>query len=321
MKFKKRLLSLFKKRSSPLVRTNNIQFSYGEKQVLAGINLTLKTSQIVAVVGRSGEGKSTFLHLLAGVVTKKFKGKIRFAGLKRGLAKKDMGFVPQEIAVVPDLSIAENLVFFGRLHGLSKKIALQRGEELLQTLQLDVALDRFPNELSGGQKVRLNIAVSLLHNPLVMILDEPFVGLDYQNRKLLWHFLELQKRKRKTIILTTHMLVEAEHHTDLIILLHKGKIFSKGKLADIRHKLNTHFILELKFGPLSKEKQKNILAYCVQHDIAIMDSFGTYMMFSVTSAGQRNYFIKFIQKLNIDCYELGFREPNLDELFLKVKSV
>ncbi len=321
MKLNKVLQKLFKRRSKPLLRTSNIRFAYGEKEVLSGVNMTFKTSQIVAVVGRSGEGKSTFLHLISGVVAKNFKGQIRFAGLKRRLAKKDMGFVPQDIAIVPDISIAENLIFFGRIHGLRKSVALQRGEELLNTLQLEVPLTRFPSELSGGQRVRLNIAVSLLHNPQVMILDEPFVGLDYQNRKLLWHFLELQKRKRKTIILTTHMLVEAEHHSDLIVLLHKGKVFIKGKLSDIKNKLNTQFILELKFGPLSQERQRHIKHYCEEHDIGILDTFGTYMMFSVNSHGQRNYFIKFIQKLNVDCYELGFREPNLDELFLKVKSV
>ncbi len=312
---------LFKKRAKPLLSAKNVHFSYGKKEILSGVNLTLKTSQIVAIVGRSGEGKSTFLHLLAGVVTKHFKGSIRFTGLKQALAKRDIGFAPQEIALVPDLSIAENLIFFGRMNGLSKKVSLARGTALLKTMQLLVPLERFPFELSGGQQVRLNIAVSLLNNPTIIILDEPFTGLDYQNRKLLWHFLELQKRKKKIILLTTHMLVEAEHHSDLIVLLHKGKVLSKGKLETIREKLNVHFILELKFGPLSQEKQKRIMTYCKKHSITLLDVFGTYMMFSVKSAGQKNYLIKFIQTLNVDCYELGFRQPNLDELFLKVKSI
>lgn len=312
----------FKKKHRKPLSARNIDFSYGTKQILSKFNLQIKTSQIVSIVGRSGEGKSTFLHLIAGTLTNKFGGSIKISGFSRSLSKEDIGFVPQEISLIQDISIRDNIIFFGSLNGLSKNKALAASKELINILQLSkIGLSRFPSELSGGQKVRLNIIVSLLHKPKLYILDEPFVGLDFKNRKLLWNFLEQEKRRKKTIILTTHMLSEAQLHCDRIVLLHKGNVFAQGKFEEIKNKLKTHFILELEFPYLSKTNQNHIEKYCLDHNITILDFFGRHMMLSVESGGQKSYLIKFIQKLNIDCYEVGFREPSLDELFLKVDTI
>jgi len=305
----------------PFVVTKKLRFAYNDTEVLKNINFSLQKSQIVAVVGRSGEGKSTFLHLLVGVLESSFKGDIKILGRKRAFAKKDIGFVPQHISLIPDLTIEENIVFFGNMYGLTDKEALAAGQSLMQILHLNVSLTKRPTQLSGGQRVRLNILVSLLHDPKVLILDEPFVGLDYYNRKLLWHFLQHQKNRHKAVVLTTHMLVEAEHHTDQIVLLHKGKVYAKGKLKDIRKKLKTLFIAEYKFGYVSKTNMKEIEKYCVAHDITIMDTFNNYMMFSIMRDGQRAYLMKHFDKLGISYEEISFREPNLDELFLRVMHV
>lgn len=303
------------------ITAKRIRFAYNNQDVLKGMNLTVKTSQIVAVVGKSGSGKSTFLNLISGVLTGSYKGKISVLGRDKNLAKEDIGFVPQELSIIPDLSIMENLAFFGSMNGLNRERALKAGKELMEIMQLELPLERYPSEMSGGQRVRLNIIVSILHNPKVIILDEPFVGLDYHNRKLLWHFLEHQRNRRKTVILTSHMLTEAEHHSNKIVLLHKGKIFAKGTVSDIRNKLNTYYILEIKFSALSKTNLEKIIEYCRRHKITLMDSFNNYVMFSIKSEGQKSYLTKYFSKIHVDFKELGFREPNMDELFLKVKDI
>ncbi|MFT4343803.1 MAG: ABC transporter ATP-binding protein [Candidatus Woesearchaeota archaeon] len=305
----------------PFIQAKNIHFSYTEQEILKNFSFTLQTSKIVAIVGRSGEGKSTFLHLLTGVLASPKKGAIRILGKHRILTKKNIGFVPQEIALIPEMTIEQNIQFFGHLQGMSKDEALTSGKELMKTLHLPVPMTKTPSQLSGGQKVRLNIIVSILHNPSVLILDEPFVGLDYYNRKLLWHFLQHQKNRRKAVILTTHMLVEAEHFTDELVVLHKGKVFAKGKLKDIRKKLKTLFIAEYEFSQLTKSQLTAIKKYCFMHDITIMNEFNNYMMFSISRDGQRAYLTKFFDKEAITYSEVSFREPNLDELFLKVAHI
>lgn len=304
----------------PFLAAKGLTFSYGDNQVLDDLTMTVKTSQIVSVVGRSGEGKSTLLHLLVGALDNAYDGHIRIMGNKRGFAKEDIGFVPQEISLMPDLTIAENIACYGSLYGLRKEESLATGRELMDILQLKVPLERHPKDLSGGQRVRLNILVSMLHDPTVIILDEPFAGLDYANRKVLWHFLRHLKNKRKAIILTTHLLNEAEHHTDTIMLIHKGKIWAKGKLSDIRKKLKTRHVVEVQFNTLSKKAAASVESYCTAHDITIMDIFNTYYMFAVSDTRQRAYLLKHLEKTTA-YEEIAFREPSLDELFLKVVNI
>jgi ABC-2 type transport system ATP-binding protein len=311
------MLNIFKKNKIPL-KTKGIYFSYDKENTLKNINLIIKNNQILSVVGRSGEGKSTFLNLIVGVLTKKYKGSIKIMGFENYFAKEDIGFVPQEISFIPDLNLKENILFFGKLNGLNSKQSLKSATTLMKTLQLKIPLERYPYELSGGQRVRLNIILSFLHLPKLMILDEPFVGLDYSNRKMLWNFLRFMKNRKRTIILTTHMLTEAEMYADQIILLHEGKILAKGKLDDICKKLNINLILEIKFNYLSKTNEDNIKKYCFERDITIMDSFNNHFMFSIEREGKKSYLIKFLDSLKLEYNELSFRKPNLDEITLKV---
>jgi ABC-2 type transport system ATP-binding protein len=319
--FLQSLLNIFRNIKRPLIQAKGLEYSYKDEKVLKNFSFSLQKSQIVAVVGRSGEGKSTFLHLIVGVLSSGLNNNLQIMGKQNIFSKKDIGFVPQEIAIIPDLSIEDNIVFFGNLYGMTKKKSLIEGIKLMETLHLDVPLTKKPTELSGGQKVRLNIVVSFLHNPKLFILDEPFVGLDFYNRKLLWHFLEYQKNRRKAIVVTTHLLNEAEQHANQIVLLHKGKVFAKGKLKNIREKLDTLYIAEYKFETLSKIKLESIKKYCRDHEITIMNHFNNYMMFSINREGQRMYLSKFFEKIGATNTEMSFREPNLDELFLKVRHV
>lgn len=194
----KKIRTIFYKKGVPL-KTKNLKFSYKKNTILKNINLTIKNNQILSIIGKSGEGKSTFLNLIVGVLTKKYEGSIKILGYENGLAKKDIGYVPQEISLIPDMNIEQNICFFGNLNGISENNAKKRGRLLMKTLHLNLPLTRFPREMSGGQKVRLNIVLSLIHNPKIIIMDEPFVGLDYFNRKILWHFLEYQKTEEKLL--------------------------------------------------------------------------------------------------------------------------
>ena len=114
------MFKLFKKKKKYPLSAKKVRFSYGEKEILKDFNVNIKSSQILAVVGRSGEGKSTFLHLVVGVLTKKHEGKIQIHGMGKNLAKEDIGFVPQEISLVDDLCLEKNIEFFGNLNGLKE---------------------------------------------------------------------------------------------------------------------------------------------------------------------------------------------------------
>ena len=311
MNFLKRL----KQKRKPLT-SEAVAFSYTDKEILKDVTLNLKESELVSIIGKSGCGKSTFLKLVAGIISKKHAGKIKIFGHNKIFSKSKLGFVPQEFAFIPDLSIEDNIKIFGLNLGLSETKSLEKARELMTLLKLNEDIHKKPTQLSGGQKVRLNILLSFLHDPQILILDEPFVGLDFLNRRLLWHFLETMKKKKKSIILTSHLLTETQEHVDKLIILKDGKIFFKGNLENLKSKLKTHYILELRFSYLSKENYEKIKKYCNYHDIKIMDAYEKYIMLGINKEAQRNMITKTFDKLNLKYKEISYREPNLDEVFL-----
>ncbi|MEM4719639.1 MAG: ABC transporter ATP-binding protein [Candidatus Pacearchaeota archaeon] len=303
-------------RNKKPIQAEKIHFSYSEKEVLRDISLNLRKGEIICVVGKSGSGKSTFLKILAGIISIGYKGKIKIFGKPSFFEKRKIGFVPQEISLIPDLSIEDNIKVIGLSYGVSEKISLERADELFKLLKIEESIKKKPLELSGGQRSRLNIVLSILHNPDILIMDEPFVGLDFENRKLVWHFLESLRRKGKSIILTSHLLSEVEEHADRLVILKSGKIFFSGGLEKLREKLKINFILELRFQKFSKEKFENLRKFCVYKDIKLMDFYENYAMFGMNSEKERDIIFSFLNKLGINFKEKTFREPNLDEIFL-----
>jgi len=305
-----------KKKKKPL-ETANVGFSYLNQEVLRDVSLELKPGELVAIIGKSGSGKSTFLKIVAGIISTKHIGKIRVFGHSKIFNKNKIGFVPQELSLIPDLSMADNIKIAGLTSGVSEEQAIKRASELMSMLRLDEDVNKKPEQLSGGQKVRLNIILSLLHDPKILILDEPFVGLDFMNRRLLWHFLESMRKKKKSIILTSHLLTETQKHVDRLIILKDGKVFFSGDLEKLKAKLKINYIYELRFTYLSKETISEIRKYCVYKDIKILDSYERYLMFGLNTEKEKSNLLKLLAKLNLKFNEISFREPNLDETFLK----
>ncbi len=312
MKFFKRMI----KKTKPLT-TSSVGFSYSDKEILHDISLSIKPGELVSIIGESGCGKSTFLKIIAGIISTSHSGKIKIFGKSKFLAKNKIGFAPQEISFIPDLSILDNIKIFGLNSGITESQAIKRAGDLMEMLKLKEDLNRLPSQLSGGQQARLNIILSLLHDPKIIILDEPFNGLDFLNRRLLWHFLESLRKKGKSIILTSHLLTETQKHVDRLIILKDGKVFFSGNLEKLKAKLKINYIYELKFSYLSRTNLEKIRKYCTYKDVKILDFYEKYLMFGLNSERQKSYLIKFLQKLNLKFEEISFREPNLDETFLK----
>ena len=312
MKFLKRI----KLKKKPL-STSNVGFSYSNQEILRDVSLNLKEKEIVAIIGRSGSGKSTFLELVAGIISTKHTGKIKIFGRNKIFGKRKVGFVPQKLSLIPDLSILDNIKISGLNLGISEGESIKRATALMSLLKLKEDINKKPGQLSGGQKGRLNIILSLLHDPKILILDEPFVGLDFMNRRLLWHFIESMRKKGKSIVLTSHLLTETQEHVNRLIILKDGQVFFSGDLEKLKAKLKINYIYEARFTYLSNENLEKIKKYCNYKDLEILDSFERYIMFCLNTEREKTNLTKLFEKLNLKFQEVGFREPNLDEVFLK----
>ena len=203
---------------------------------LDGLSLTVKRGQIMGLLGPNGAGKTTSINILCGLVAAD-SGTATVMGKdcnKDALAIRHMiGVVPQQIALFANLTASENFRYIGRLYGLAEKDITQRATDLLQRLGLDKHADKRIGRFSGGMKRRANIIASLLHQPEMIILDEPTAGVDVQSRAMILDFLREYNQQGKTVVYTSHLMEEAEQICDEVVIIDEGKFIISGSPKEL----------------------------------------------------------------------------------------
>src|SRR5690606_32540292 len=194
------------------------------------------THSITGLLGPNGAGKTTCINILCGLL-KPDAGKVNILGfdvnIHKNLIREKIGVVPQQIALFDNLSAYENFLYIGRLYGLPDKKILNRSEMLLEKLGLVKHARKRIGSYSGGMKRRANMIASLLHEPELLILDEPTAGVDVQSRALIHSFLKEYHDLKKTILYTSHHLDEAEHLCEHVIIIDEGKNIITGAPKDL----------------------------------------------------------------------------------------
>lgn len=215
---------------------NDIHKAFGKHKVLDGFSLRLERGEILGLLGPNGCGKSTVLNIICRLLLPDV-GQISLMGqpLNR-MNNKDrslVGFCTQRCALYPDLFPAENLHFFGRIHGLSAHECQQRVAELMRTFSLNTFAETRVGQLSGGWQQRLHLAAALIHQPALLVLDEPTAAVDVEARSGLWRLIEDLRDRGMTILLTSHHLAEAEKLCNKVALMRNGKVVVSGSVADL----------------------------------------------------------------------------------------
>ena len=210
----------------PMLRCEGLRKKYGDRQAVDGVSFFIGERECYGLLGPNGAGKTTTISMLCGL-TVADEGEVSVAGFEGGTleAKAAIGFVPQDLALYPDLSAVENLTFFGQLYGLSGKELQARIGETLDLVGLaDRGKDRI-GTYSGGMKRRANMAAGLLHRPKLLVLDEPTVGVDPQSRNAI---LETVGRLGVAVLYTTHYMEEASKLCDRIGIIDDGRLIAEG---------------------------------------------------------------------------------------------
>jgi len=226
-----------------LLRIKNIKKRYGTKEALKGVSLDIYKGEILGLLGVNGAGKTTLSSIIA-TLHPPTEGDIECEGVSIyddiATYRYKIGFCPQKPNLDPALTLEQNLRFSGSYYGMTDAEITQRLNFLISQLGLQEYLHQKANVLSGGYKQRFMIARALMHNPQLVILDEPTVGLDPHIRRQLWQQIRDLKELGVTVILTTHYLDEAEQLSDRVCVLDKGLI----KLVDTPDKLKADFKME-----------------------------------------------------------------------------
>lgn len=219
--------------SAPTITTADLRRHHGETEAVAGVDLSIAEGELFGLVGPDGAGKSTIVRLLAGLLGPT-GGEVRVLGRDprdRELRHR-IGLVPQEHALYGDLSIDENLTFFGRLFGLDRHTFRERRQRLLAITRLAPFTERRASALSGGMYKKLALACALLHQPQVLLLDEPTNGVDPVSRRQLWSLLGRFLDDGMTVLVTTPYMDEAAR-CDRVALLHQGRLLALGSPASL----------------------------------------------------------------------------------------
>ncbi len=223
-----------------MIKISGLKKIFGNTVALAGIDLEIKAKEFFGLLGPNGAGKSTLMNILIGYLNAD-SGNVSINGKninRENLEiRKSIGLVPQTIALYDDLSARENLQIFGSLFNLKKTDLLYRISEILNKVGLFERKNSLVKEFSGGMKRRLNLAASLLHNPSIILCDEPTVGIDPQSRNAIFDYLGQLNDEGKTIIYTTHYMEEAERLCSRIAIIDSGRIISTGTLGSLLNDL------------------------------------------------------------------------------------
>jgi ABC-2 type transport system ATP-binding protein len=218
----------------PALLVRGVVKRFGRTLALDGARLELRAGERLALLGPNGAGKTTLVRCLSGRVAPD-AGEIEMFGrpLPRTGGRERLGFVPQEIALYPDLTARENLEAFGRFHGLRGARQREAVEWALTWTGLADRAGDLTKTFSGGMRRRVNIACGVLHRPPVLLLDEPTVGVDPQSRERIFAMLEELRDHGTSILLTTHQLDEAEERCDRIVIIDHGRAIAEGTLGEL----------------------------------------------------------------------------------------
>ncbi len=296
-----------------MIKLSQLSKKFGDLVAVDDLSLDIKQGEILGFLGPNGAGKTTTIRMLCGLLERDV-GDIRWDTNEP--LSKTLGFCPQENLFWPRLSCFEQLVFTGQMHNMSSNDACNRARELLQTLGLSEKRDTFASKLSGGMQRRLNIALALIHDPPILILDEPEAGLDPQSRILVRDLIRSLAQK-KTIILTTHNMDEAERLADRVAIIDQGKLLKLGSVDSLQQSLGVSDVLELRLDSSEAAQLQDALSENPLFSDATISTVENRLVLHTTQALEKiSDLTRLAQALDLEISDIQFRKTTLEDVFI-----
>ena len=245
-----------------VLQTQSLTKKYGSLTAVAELSLEVNEGEVFGLLGPNGAGKTTSISMMCGLL-RPDSGQVVIHGkpISDGDAdvRSRVGVCPQNIVLWGQLTCLEQMVFIGEMYGMKRRSVTQRSEQLLKELDLTEKRDKRARTLSGGMQRRLNLAMALVHDPEILVLDEPEAGLDPQSRVLVREYVKSLAR-RKTIILTTHNMDEAERMADRVAIIDHGKLLTVDTPEALKRTVGEGDVLEIETGEGSVGSALSVVA-------------------------------------------------------------
>jgi len=297
--------------SSYALELENLVKEFDGKHAVDKISFHLKKGEILGLLGPNGAGKTTTLRMILNIIVPD-SGTIKILGEQFSESIKDrIGFLPEERGLYRKMKVMETLLFFGELKGMKADAIKKRGLELLKQFNLDEHKDKKIEELSKGMAQKVQFIATILHSPELLILDEPFSGLDPVNIELVKDTILEMKRRGITIIFSTHLMEYAEKIVDSVVMIDNGKKVLDGSLPDIKAEYGTKFI---------KVKYEGDASFISSLDsVKSVRDYGNEIEIEPIDLDTKNNLLKILlDKLTIHSFQVT--EPSLNNIFIRKVS-
>jgi len=290
------------------------------KEALKGLSLSIPRGSIFGLLGPNGAGKSTFINILAGLAVKS-SGTAKIWGFDQDvnprMSRASIGVVPQELNVDPFFTPRNALEVQAGLYGVPK--SQRRTMEILTALGLEDKANAYARTLSGGMRRRLLVAKAMVHNPAVLVLDEPTAGVDIELRRQLWNYVHTLNDQGVTIILTTHYLEEAQEMCDHIAIINKGELVANDNTSSLLSRIDTKVLcVQTDSKNLDDLTKSGIFANDVKVQIIsgeVEEAKTIQITYSKTSTDLARI-VTVLQNMGIHIKDITTREPDLEDVFL-----
>jgi ABC-2 type transport system ATP-binding protein len=302
---------------SAVLICDGLRRAFGTIQAVDGIGFTIGRGETYGLLGPNGAGKTTTISMVAGLL-RPDAGEITVAGRRMTPtsthAKAEVGLVPQDLAIYPDLSARENLVFFARLYGLDAAQRRARCEEVLHVIGLSERADDRADTFSGGMKRRLNIGIGLLHEPRLLILDEPTVGVDPQSRNAILESVEHLATEGMAVLYTTHYMEEAERLCDRIAIVDEGRIVAEGTRPELVATIGSQDVVRLE---VAGDVGRAMAALAQLEEVTSVDADGTTLVCLLPGAARAlPLLLAAVGATDATVTAVEVRVPDLEDVFL-----
>jgi ABC-2 type transport system ATP-binding protein len=301
--------------SKALLEVADVRKNYGRIEALRGVTFQVEENELFGLLGPNGAGKTTLISILSCLLAPS-AGEARLAGKPIRLndlnSRQQIGLVPQDLAIYGELTARENLAFFGRLYGLQGAELNRRVDEVLETIALsDRANDRV-NTFSGGMKRRLNLGVSILHRPKLLLLDEPTTGVDPQSRNRIFEEVRRLNSAGMTIVYTSHYMEEVQALCSRIGILDGGKLVACDTLPNLLRSLEGRIRVRLPQVPATLRQRIQALA-----NVQLAEPAPNVLELSCKEPARTMFeLVPLLQEHKLEPLELETHEPNLERVFL-----
>jgi ABC-2 type transport system ATP-binding protein len=299
------------------IEVDNLYKSFGDFQAVQGASFEAQAGEVLSLLGPNGAGKSTTISMLSGLLAPT-SGDACIMGhsviREPDKAKKSLGVVPQDIALYPDLSARENLVFWGKMYGLRGAALKARVDEVLQVIGLTDRQKDHVGKFSGGMKRRVNIGAALLHKPAVVIMDEPTVGIDPQSRRHILDNVKELNQHGMTVLYTTHYMEEAAELSNHIAIMDKGKVIAYGTHDELIKMVGEQTRIDL---TLNTEAEKILEVWRATQGVARIDRKDSKVTALVDDSNRvLPRLFEAASKAGVRITSVDIQEPNLETVFL-----